>query len=61
MRRQGCRIYRARACNQQVIADGIYISGHGLVIDEAALTGESEPLRKSEERPFVRSGTQVQY
>lgn len=43
----------------KVVADGIYISGHGLVIDEAALTGESEPLRKSEDRPFVRSGTQV--
>ena len=43
----------------QVTADGIYITGHGLVIDEAALTGESEPLRKTEERAFVRSGTQV--
>jgi Ca2+-transporting ATPase len=43
----------------KVTADGIYITGHGLVIDEAALTGESEPLKKNEERPFVRSGTQV--
>ena len=45
----------------QLTADGIYLTGHGLVIDEAALTGESEPLRKTEERPFVRSGTQVCY
>ncbi len=43
----------------QVVADGVFITGHGLVIDEAALTGESEPLKKNEERPFVRSGTQV--
>lgn len=43
----------------QVTADGVYISGHGLVVDEASLTGESEPLRKNEERPFIRCGTQV--
>lgn len=43
----------------QVVADGVFITGHGLVIDEAALTGESQPLKKNEERPFVRSGTQV--
>lgn len=43
----------------KVTADGLYISGHGLVIDEASLTGESEPLHKNEERPFIRCGTQV--
>lgn len=45
----------------QVVADGVFITGHGLVIDEAALTGESEPLKKNEQRPFVRSGTQVSF
>ena len=43
----------------RVVADGLYISGHNLVIDEASLTGESDPKKKSEEKPWLRSGTQV--
>lgn len=43
----------------KVVADGLYISGHNLVIDEASLTGESDPKKKSHEKPWLRSGTQV--
>jgi len=44
----------------QVIADGIMVSGFHLVIDEASLTGESDPIKKNpEEDPWCRSGTQV--
>eukprot|EP00878_Enallax_costatus_P000995 GHUV01001127.1.p1 GENE.GHUV01001127.1~~GHUV01001127.1.p1 ORF type:complete len:1156 (+),score=304.08 GHUV01001127.1:371-3838(+) len=44
----------------KVVADGIMIDGFHLVIDEASLTGESDPIKKTpEEDPWVRSGTQV--
>ena len=43
----------------KVVADGLFISGHNLVIDEASLTGESDPKKKSCEKPWLRSGTQV--
>eukprot|EP00882_Tetradesmus_deserticola_P028259 GHRQ01031469.1.p1 GENE.GHRQ01031469.1~~GHRQ01031469.1.p1 ORF type:complete len:192 (+),score=37.16 GHRQ01031469.1:270-845(+) len=44
----------------KVVADGIMIDGFHLVIDEASLTGESDPIKKiPEEDPWVRSGTQV--
>lgn len=43
----------------KVIADALLIAGHGLVVDEASLTGESEPVRKSPEDPWCRSGTQA--
>ncbi|TKY53381.1 putative calcium-transporting ATPase 11 [Spatholobus suberectus] len=44
----------------QVPADGMYISGYSLVIDESSLTGESEPVNIDEKRPFLLSGTKVQ-
>ncbi|CAJ1967623.1 unnamed protein product [Sphenostylis stenocarpa] len=44
----------------QVPADGIYISGYSLIIDESSLTGESEPVDIDEKRPFLLSGTKVQ-
>eukprot|EP00164_Ancoracysta_twista_P000047 GFYU01000064.1.p1 GENE.GFYU01000064.1~~GFYU01000064.1.p1 ORF type:complete len:946 (-),score=362.31 GFYU01000064.1:351-3188(-) len=42
-----------------VPADGLYIEGHGLVIDESAMTGESEGVQKSDGVPFMLSGCQV--
>ncbi|KAF2289371.1 hypothetical protein GH714_035448 [Hevea brasiliensis] len=41
-------------------ADGIYISGYSLVIDESSLSGESEPVNIDEKNPFHLSGTKVQ-
>lgn len=44
----------------KVVADGIAFESYGLVIDEASLTGESEPLHKGpKEDPWCKSGTQV--
>ncbi|KAI9080746.1 hypothetical protein K1719_037259 [Acacia pycnantha] len=45
----------------QVPADGIYISGYNLLVDESSLTGESEPVNVHEQnKPFLLSGTKVQ-
>ncbi|MFS7908012.1 putative P-type Ca(2+) transporter [Helianthus anomalus] len=44
----------------QVPADGIFISGYSLLIDESSLTGESEAVHIDEKKPFVLSGTKVQ-
>lgn len=44
----------------QVPADGIYISGYSLLIDESSLSGESEPVNVHKEKPFLLSGTKVQ-
>ncbi|KDP26085.1 hypothetical protein JCGZ_21118 [Jatropha curcas] len=43
-----------------VPADGIYISGYSLVIDESSLSGESEPVNIYDNKPFLLSGTRVQ-
>ncbi|MEW5301157.1 MAG: hypothetical protein WDW36_004035 [Sanguina aurantia] len=44
----------------KLVADGVVIEHQGLVIDEASLTGEAEPIKKNkEEDPWIRSGTQV--
>jgi Ca2+-transporting ATPase len=44
----------------KVIADGVEIEGHGLTIDEASLTGESDPIKKLPDGDFwIRSGSQV--
>ena len=44
----------------KIVADMIMFDTHGLVIDEASLTGESDPIKKSQENdPWIRSGTQV--
>ncbi|XP_030494247.1 calcium-transporting ATPase 4, plasma membrane-type [Cannabis sativa] len=44
----------------QVPADGIFISGYSLLIDESSLSGESEPVNVDEGRPFLLCGTKVQ-
>lgn len=41
-------------------ADGIFVSGYSLLIDESSLSGESEPVNVYEDRPFLLSGTKVQ-
>jgi len=42
-----------------ISCDGILISGEDVKADESALTGEPEPIPKSEEAPFMNSGTLV--
>ncbi|CAN6346333.1 unnamed protein product [Urochloa humidicola] len=42
-----------------VPADGLFISGYCLVIDESSLSGESEPVIVSEEKPFLHAGSKV--
>lgn len=44
----------------QVPADGLYISGYSLTIDESSLSGESEPVNIDKKRPFLLSGSKVQ-
>ncbi|GAB2295561.1 Alpha carbonic anhydrase 4 [Dionaea muscipula] len=41
-------------------ADGIFVSGYDLLIDQSSLTGESEPVYVHKEKPFLLSGTNVQ-
>jgi Ca2+-transporting ATPase len=43
----------------KIVADGVMVQSFGLVVDEASLTGESDPIKKSEDDPWCRSGTQV--
>ncbi|CAA0814361.1 Calcium-transporting ATPase 2- plasma membrane-type [Striga hermonthica] len=44
----------------QVPADGLFLSGFSVLIDESSLTGESEPVVVNDESPFLLSGTKVQ-
>ncbi|XP_010523745.1 PREDICTED: putative calcium-transporting ATPase 11, plasma membrane-type [Tarenaya hassleriana] len=44
----------------RVPADGIFISGYNLEIDESSLSGESEPSHVNKVKPFLLSGTKVQ-
>ncbi|KAK4262398.1 hypothetical protein QN277_027963 [Acacia crassicarpa] len=47
------------AIGDQVPADGLFLSGFSVMIDESSLTGESEPVMVSSENPFLLSGTKV--
>ncbi|XP_071741724.1 putative calcium-transporting ATPase 11, plasma membrane-type [Rutidosis leptorrhynchoides] len=44
----------------QVPADGIFISGYSLLIDESSLTGETKAVHINEEKPFLLGGSKVQ-
>ncbi|EXB43803.1 Calcium-transporting ATPase 1 [Morus notabilis] len=44
----------------QVPADGLFISGFSVIINESSLTGESEPVNVNSQNPFLLSGTKVQ-
>ncbi|KAI3503018.1 hypothetical protein L1887_31452 [Cichorium endivia] len=48
------------AIGDQVPADGLFLSGFSVSIDESSLTGESEPVMVSTENPWLMSGTKVQ-
>ncbi|KAJ3366468.1 Calcium-transporting ATPase 10, plasma membrane-type [Allomyces javanicus] len=43
----------------EIPADGIFVRGNRLVVDESPLTGESVPVKKSPKLPFLFSGCQV--
>ncbi|GMH16066.1 hypothetical protein Nepgr_017907 [Nepenthes gracilis] len=43
----------------QVPADGIFISGHSLAIDESSMTGESKIVHKDKKVPFLIAGCKV--
>ncbi|KAI8550078.1 hypothetical protein RHMOL_Rhmol06G0076200 [Rhododendron molle] len=43
-----------------VPADGLFVSGFSLLINESSLTGESEPVNVTTANPFLLSGTKVQ-
>ncbi|PIN02506.1 Calcium transporting ATPase [Handroanthus impetiginosus] len=42
-----------------VPADGIFVSGYNLLIDQSSLTGESVPINIHEKSPFLLAGTKV--
>jgi P-type Ca2+ transporter type 2C len=44
----------------QVPADGLFVSGYSLLIDESSLSGESDPVYITREKPFLLAGTKVQ-
>ncbi|RRT62616.1 hypothetical protein B296_00032975 [Ensete ventricosum] len=48
------------AIGDQVPADGLFMSGFSLLINESSLTGESEPVNVNADNPFLLSGTKVQ-
>ncbi|CAK9167369.1 unnamed protein product [Ilex paraguariensis] len=48
------------ATGDKVPADGIFISGYSLSVDESSLSGESEPVNIDEKKPFLLTGTTVQ-
>ncbi|KAK7346904.1 hypothetical protein VNO80_21428 [Phaseolus coccineus] len=48
------------AIGDQVPADGLFVSGFSVLIDESSLTGESEPVMVTSQNPFLLSGTRVQ-
>lgn len=43
----------------EIPADGLFLRGNQLVVDESPLTGESLPVRKDSKQPFIFSGCQI--
>ncbi|KAL9254289.1 Calcium-transporting ATPase 9, plasma membrane-type-like protein [Drosera capensis] len=43
----------------QVPADGIFVSGHSLAIDESSMTGESKIVHKDKKAPFLMAGCKI--
>lgn len=43
----------------EVPADGLFLHGTTIYIDESPLTGETHPAKKNDENPFLFSGCQV--
>jgi len=43
----------------QVPADGLFVDGHSLKVDESSMTGESDHIGVCSENPFLLSGTKV--
>ncbi|XP_057960420.1 calcium-transporting ATPase 12, plasma membrane-type-like [Malania oleifera] len=43
----------------QVPADGLFLTGHSLRIDESSMTGESEQVEIEHDHPFLLSGAKV--
>ncbi|KAJ3285350.1 Calcium-transporting ATPase 10, plasma membrane-type, partial [Rhizoclosmatium sp. JEL0117] len=43
----------------EIPADGLFVSGNRLVVDESPLTGETIPVKKNPNAPFMFSGCQV--
>ncbi|KAL2932906.1 Calcium-transporting ATPase 9 plasma membrane-type [Bienertia sinuspersici] len=43
----------------QVPADGIFITGHSLAVDESSMTGESKIVHKDKKSPFLLAGCKV--
>ncbi|XP_050265244.1 calcium-transporting ATPase 1-like [Quercus robur] len=48
------------AIGDLVPADGLFVSGFSVLINESSLTGESEPVDVNNDKPFLLSGTKVQ-
>uniref|UniRef100_A0A2N9G615 Uncharacterized protein n=1 Tax=Fagus sylvatica TaxID=28930 RepID=A0A2N9G615_FAGSY len=43
----------------QIPADGLFLEGHSLTVDESSMTGESKHIQVDEGKPFLLSGTKV--
>ncbi|XP_030534709.2 calcium-transporting ATPase 12, plasma membrane-type-like [Rhodamnia argentea] len=43
----------------QVPADGLFVDGHSLKVDESSMTGESDHMEVFSDNPFLLSGTKV--
>eukprot|EP00735_Rhodelphis_limneticus_P008892 TRINITY_DN2361_c0_g1::TRINITY_DN2361_c0_g1_i1::g.20875::m.20875 TRINITY_DN2361_c0_g1::TRINITY_DN2361_c0_g1_i1::g.20875 ORF type:complete len:1035 (-),score=144.87,sp/P54678/ATC1_DICDI/46.38/0.0,E1-E2_ATPase/PF00122.15/1.1e-64,Cation_ATPase_C/PF00689.16/2.6e+03,Cation_ATPase_C/PF00689.16/3e+02,Cation_ATPase_C/PF00689.16/7.1e-43,Hydrolase/PF00702.21/4.4e+03,Hydrolase/PF00702.21/7.3e-27,Hydrolase_like2/PF13246.1/2.8e-18,Hydrolase_like2/PF13246.1/1.2e+04,HAD/PF12710.2/2.9e-14,Cation_ATPase_N/PF0069 len=43
----------------QVPADGLFVNGYNMTVDESVMTGESDSVKKNDKKPFMLSGCQV--